>query len=93
MQMHARRESGLADPAHKIALPDAIAGADGNRRQVQVLGFVTVRMAHLHRASATVRPAGERDDSGSDGTDGCAQWRVVVDTVVRARVAENRMLA
>src|SRR5215203_5763610 len=93
VKMHPGREPRHADAADLLTLADTLAGAHGDRRQVQVFRFVSIRMPHFHRAATTIAPPGHRHDARRDGADRRSGRSIVIDAVMSARVAKDGVFA
>src|SRR6185369_4602086 len=78
-----RRVAGLADAAHRLATPDVLAAADGDRRHVVVGGVEPGAVGDPDLVPAAVAlPAGEGDDTAGGRANGRAVVGCDVDRVV-----------
>src|SRR5690606_15177080 len=88
-------EAGHPDVADHVTLLDPHAAMDAAREgaQVAVAGGVAVLVAQLDQVPVAVRLSRRGDDRVADGVDGGARRRRVIDPVVGAVDAEERVMA
>ena len=91
VEVRPRREAGRAGVADDLLLRDALPGGDRDRREVAVDGLVAVPVLQDDGLPAAAVPARLLDLPVADRPDRRADRRAVVDALVRAHVAEERV--
>src|SRR5690606_29980978 len=87
--------SGGADFSDQISARDARAVFEsfGDAGEVGVVGFEAAAVADGDEVSVGALPAGVGDDAIGHGLDGCAGGCAVIDALVLARTAQDRVRA
>ena len=91
IEVRAGGETRHPHAADQFTLMDVLPGANGDGRQVQVLGFEPVGVAQVHHASGSAARARRHDDAVGHRDHGRANRRPVVDAEMRAHLAQDRM--